>query len=46
MLSDNLRKIEATLHQLGLTTSEIQIFFVGLERGAATIKQLSEDTRM
>jgi predicted transcriptional regulator len=26
--------------------SEIQVFFAGLERGAATIRQLSEDTRM
>ena len=46
MISDQQRKIEATLRKLGLTISEVQVFFAGLERGAATIKQLADDTKM
>ena len=46
MIQDHVRKIEQVLHRLWLSHSEIQVFFAGLERGAATIKQLAEDTRM
>lgn len=46
MIADQQRKIKATLRKLGLTKSEVQVFFAGLERGAATIRQLAEDTRM
>lgn len=46
MISEQYRPIVSTLQSLGLVESEIQVFFAGLERGAATVRQLSEDTRL
>lgn len=46
MFNEQYRPIANTLTQLGLVESEIQVFFAGLERGASTIKQLSEDTKL
>ena len=46
MISDELRKIEVTLRKLWLTQSEIHVFFVWLERWAATIQQLATEPKI
>lgn len=46
MLQDDKRFIEHTLQRVGLNDSDIIVFFAWIERWAATIKQLSDDTRM
>lgn len=46
MLADYQRKVQHSLLKLWLTQSEIAIFFLGLERWAATIQQLAQDANM
>jgi len=46
MIQDDLRKINHVLKQLWLIESEVEIFLLWLETGAATIQQFADQTRM
>jgi hypothetical protein len=46
MLDTQQRVIENSLIQLGIGESEIVIFMLGLEYGAMSIKQLSDESGM
>jgi predicted DNA-binding transcriptional regulator len=46
MLDTRLQTIHTTLLKLGLGTSDITIYFLGLKLGSVTIKQLSDESKL
>lgn len=44
--NEKLLAIKQTLAGLGLVESEIEIFFLWLEMGSASIKQLTDESKM